>query len=107
MTITRTPTPTTPGVYSAHRDGESFLVQLDYRMHWWTYPYTFSGWRASELETMTLIPEPDLEVDVPEIYNPETRERLVYLTARIQAIPGADQEAAVALARELVLEEGW
>lgn len=107
MNITRTPTPTTPGVYSAHRDGRSFLVQLDDRMNWWPYPYMFSGWRTSELEIMTLVPEPDLEVDVPEIYNPETRERLADLTARIQAIPGADQEAAAALARELVLEEGW
>lgn len=107
MTITRTPTPTTPGVYSAHYKGTVNMVQLDDRMNWWPYPYHFSGWRESELEIMTLVLEPDLEIDVPEIYNPETRARLEHLTARLQGIAGADPESAAALAYELIIEEGW
>lgn len=72
--------PTEPGVYTAKRDGQELTVQLDGTGQWWPYPYSFSGWRSSELSLFGLTLLPELELDVPEIPNPELREAVDALT---------------------------
>lgn len=72
--------PTEPGVYRGTNDKQDIRVQLDETGQWWPYPYSFSGWRVSEMSLFELTPLPDLAMDVPEIRNPELREAVDTLT---------------------------
>ncbi len=95
--------PTEPGVYSAKRDGQELTVQLDGTGQWWPYPYSFSGWRVSELSLFELTLLPELELAVPEIPDPELREAVGHLTEELlRAFPELQNEDRV---REFAL--GW
>lgn len=77
--------PTEPGVYRAVRPGElhGLTVQLDETGQWWPYPYSLSGWRASEMSLFELTAIPELELDVPEIRDPELRGAVEELAERL------------------------
>lgn len=72
--------PTEPGVYRGVNELQDIRVQLDETGQWWPYPYSFSGWRTSELSLFELTLLPELEPDVPEIRNPHLREAVAALT---------------------------
>ncbi len=85
--------PTEPGVYRAVNDWQDIRVQLDETGQWWPYPYSFSGWRASELSLFELTALPELEMDVPEIRNPEIRAGVDALSKELSdAFPEIENE---------------
>lgn len=96
--------PTEPGVYRAVRPiGGEILVQLSEQGQWWPYPYRFSGWRVSELSLFELFPLAELELDVPEILNPEVREAIQELTEDLlEAFPELDRKAVEAFSRKRI-----
>lgn len=76
--------PVAVGVYRldpAHFD-EKF-AQVDEKGQWWPFPYSFSGWRNSEL-LLHALPTiaPELSVDYPAIRDPEEAERAQVKSAR-------------------------
>lgn len=80
--------PTEEGVYKIISEVMTdTFVQLDNEGQWWPYPYSFSGWRNSELLVYPgLEVQPELTVDYPAIKNPEEAEiyrRDMALKARI------------------------
>lgn len=80
--------PTESGVYRAVSDWSDIRVQLDETGQWWPYPYSFSGWRTSEMSLFRLTALPELEMDVPEIRNPEIRSAVEYLAEKLsEAFP--------------------
>lgn len=74
--------PTEPGVYRGYRAEVDLEihVQLDETGQWWPWPYSFSGWRTSEISLFELTPLPDHHPDVPAVRNPELRETVDTLT---------------------------
>ena len=95
------------GVYRAINPvvGEE-LVQLDETGQWWPYPYMFSGWRNSELSMFQFSEKLDLELDVPEIRNPELREAIEEFTARLElSFPEVGRERLEAFSREYISEQ--
>lgn len=103
--------PTEVGVYRGfyRRDSDkqnimTITVQKAEDGTWWPYPYSFSGWRESELQGFDLIPIEELEVDVPEIRNPEVSERLEWFKERLSTLTGVDPLEVEALAREFVFD---
>lgn len=72
--------PIEPGVYRGVNDKQDLRMQLDETGQWWPYPYSFSGWRVSEMSLFELTLLPELELDVPEIRNPHLREAVAALT---------------------------
>lgn len=80
--------PTEPGVYRGINGKQDIRVQLDETGRWWPYPYSFSGWRVSEMSLFELTPLPELELDVPEIRNPELRDAVAIFTDELlEAFP--------------------
>jgi len=99
--------PTEVGVYRATSPviGEE-LVQLDETGQWWPYPYMFSGWRNSELSMFQFSEKLDLELDVPEIRNPQLREAIEDFTARLElSFPEVGRERLEAFSREYISEQ--
>jgi hypothetical protein len=78
-------------------------VQLGFDGQWWPYPFIFSGWRNSELELFAMESLPTLELDIPEIPNPELRAAVEELTLSAQEHFGSDHATASAFARKRLL----
>lgn len=99
--------PTEVGVYRATHPviGEE-MVQLDETGQWWPYPYMFSGWRNSELSDFRFSEKLDLELDVPEIRNPQLREAIEEFTARLAlSFPEIGRERLEAFSRKYISEQ--
>lgn len=103
--------PTEPGVYKLNQPGmeDMFgdkMAQLTEDGQWWPYPYSFSGWRASEISLFETEPMPHLAMDVPEILNPEEASAIDALTEEIlEAFPSLERGAVVDFARRKVAED--
>lgn len=94
--------PTEPGVYRGTDGKQDLRMQLDETGQWWPYPYSFSGWRVSEMSLFELTPLPELELDVPEIRNPELRNAVATMAEELlEAFP---EIGDVERARKFALE---
>lgn len=77
MNTQRYEVPTKPGVYRSEPDSALgvLTVQLGEDGQWWPYPFSFSAWRESELSLVQLKSLPHVSTDIPDIPDPELRER--------------------------------
>jgi hypothetical protein len=85
-------------------NGMTVTVQRADDGSWWPYPYSFSGWRESELRSFDFVPIPDLAVDIPEIRNPHMAERLEWFKEQLMSLTGVDPEEVDKLARQFVFD---
>lgn len=95
------------GSYRQDEGKESIMtitVQRAKDGSWWPHPYSFSGWRESELRGFDFVAVPELEVDVPEIRNPEDAERLEWFKEKLSTLSGVNSEEVASLAWEFVFD---